>query len=96
MRIKTAHTRRAIDKWKSRAKAQVRRSQAWGLDLVTRLLTSPKRGRVALVPLLVLALLFNFATLEFAMLVLVGFFTVKLHLYRFANLLLRIPSFAPA
>ena len=85
MRIRTASTRRAIDKWKGKAKAHARRSQFWALDLVSRVLTSPGKRRVAFVPMLVLALSVNFAALELAILVLVGFFVAKLHFYRLVN-----------
>ncbi|MDG6958907.1 MAG: hypothetical protein JRM79_04600 [Nitrososphaerota archaeon] len=88
LKAKTASTRRAIDGWKSRAKAQVRMSRGWTLYLAAQLLTSSRRERAALIPLLVFASLFSFATLEFVMLVLVGFFIAKLQCYRFVNLVL--------
>lgn len=90
MRISTASTRRAIDRWKGKAKDQARRSQIWALDLVSHLLTSPKRGRAFLVPVLVFALSVNFAALELVILVLVGLFIVKLHVYRFVNSMMNI------
>jgi hypothetical protein len=88
LRVKTASTRRAIDAWRSRAKAQVRKSRDWTLYLAAQLLTSSRRERAALVPLLLLASTFHFATLELAMLSLLGFLAAKLQCYRFVNLVL--------
>lgn len=85
MRIRTASTRRAIDRWKGRAKAHVRRTQLWSLDFAARLLTSRKRAGVALIPMLILALSINFAALELVVLVLLGFFVAKLQFYRLVN-----------
>ena len=94
MRVKTAATRRAIDKWKARAKAHVGKSQIWALEIITQLLTSTRRGRVLLLPLFGLALLVNFAALEFVALVFLGFFIAKLKVYAFVNAMLRFISFS--
>ena len=88
VRVKTTSTRRAIDAWRARAKAQVRKSRGWTLYLAARLLTSYRRERVAFIPLLVFASSFSFATLELVMLILLGFFAAKLQCYRFVNLML--------
>ena len=85
MRIGTASTRRAIDTWKGRAKAHVKRTQLWTLEFLTRVLTSRSREKTVLVPLLIMALSVRFAVLELVILVLVGFYFVKLQLYRFVN-----------
>lgn len=85
MRIRTASTRRAIDRWKAQARLQVRRSQDSALDFVSRLLVSPQRGRAVFIPPMILALSLHFAVVELATIVLVGFFVAKLHCYRFAN-----------
>lgn len=90
MKVKTASTRRSIDKWKGRARGQVRRSQTWGMELVSRLVLSSRRGKFALVPPLLAALSFNFVTAEFVILLLVGYFILKLHCYRLVNSLMRL------
>ena len=95
MRISTASTRRAIDRWKGRARSHARRSQLWALDLVSRLLTSPKRGKPFFVPMLVFGLSVNFAALELVIFILLGFFVANLHVYRFVNSmmnLLQVPT----
>ena len=88
MKAKAASTRRAIDSWKSRAKVQVRKSRDWTLYLAAQLLTSSRRERAALIPLVAFASLLSFATLELVMLILIGFFIAKLQCYRFVNLVL--------
>ena len=85
VRVSTASTRRSIDMWRGKAKAHVMRSQYLALEYVSRLLTSPRKGKVALVPPLVLALSLNFALFELGVLVMMGFFVAKLHFYRFLN-----------
>ena len=85
VKIRTAPTRRAIDKWKGKARAQARMSQYWALDFVTQLLTSSKRWKVVFIPPLILVLSFNFAAFELGILILVSFFITKLQCYRFAN-----------
>jgi len=90
VRIKTAPTRRAIDKWKGKARAHLERTQVWGLELVSMLLTSSRRGRALLVPLIGVGLLFNFAAVELATLSLVGFLMVKLKFYTLVNSMFRV------
>lgn len=62
--------------------------------MVAQSLTSARRGKIALVPLLVLALSFNFAVLELAILILIGFFIAKLQCYRFINSMIGFFSFS--
>ena len=88
MKVKTASTRKVIDRLKSRARAQVGISRDWTLYLAARLLTSSRRENAALLPLLVFASSFSFATLELVMLILLGFFAAKLQCYRLVNLML--------
>lgn len=85
MRVSTASTRRSIDRWRGKAKAHVIRSRYLALEYASRLLTSPRKGRAALLPPLVLALSVNFALFELGVLVLMGFLVAKLHFYRFLN-----------
>lgn len=94
MRIKTASTRRAIDKWKDEAEAHVAKSQVWALELYTQLLSSPRRGRALLVPIFGLALMFHFAAIELVALISLGFFVAKLKFYGFLNSMLRFFSFS--
>lgn len=61
---------------------------------MSKLLASPQRGRVMLVPPVVMALSVNFAFLELGILLLVGFFIAKLHFYRFLNAMTGLFGFA--
>lgn len=88
LKVKTASARRAIDAWRFRSKAHVKKSMDWTFYMVAQLLVSSRRERVALIPLLVFASSFSFAASELVMLVLVGFFIAKLQCYRFVNLVL--------
>lgn len=90
----TVHAVAGVNTDEARTKAQVRNSQCWALDLVARLLTSSKRGKVVFIPLLVVALSFNFAILELVILILVGFFIAKLQCYRFVNSMMGLLSFS--
>jgi hypothetical protein len=84
-RIGTASTRRAIDKWKRRAKANASRSYSSGLALAGRLLVKPSLGRLLLVPPLALVLSMNFAAIELPIFIIIGFFMAKLNFYRLVN-----------
>ncbi|MDG7007224.1 MAG: hypothetical protein JRN06_03135 [Nitrososphaerota archaeon] len=93
MKVSTAATRKAIDRWKAKAGAEARRIQVRALDIVAGVITSTKRGRFALVPPVLLALSLNFALVELAILVVAGFYIAKLQCYRFVNSILRVLSF---
>lgn len=88
MRIRTASTRRAIDKWKGAAKRRARNSQFWALDFVAGVLTSSRRERFVYIPPLILALSFHFAFIELGILVVAGFYVAKLYCVRFVNSIL--------
>ena len=93
MRIRTAATHRAIDKWKERMSAEASRFYVSTAAIVASFLSVPKVERFALAVGLVLAAIVNFALSEFALLALLGFFMAKLHCYRLLNSFLR---FVPA
>ncbi|MGI0078547.1 MAG: hypothetical protein ACRECH_02885 [Nitrososphaerales archaeon] len=87
MRIKTSRTLRSIDQWKHRLR--LRNHKFMGGMSVLLLGFSAARKEVGMLLLLVLGLSVHFAAVQFASLVLVGFFIAKLNFYRFANLFLR-------
>lgn len=93
MKIATASTRRAIDRWKERAKIQVTRFHSRGAESVAQIIVSPSRSRILLVLPLVLALSLNFAAVELSVLIVVGFFVTKLRFYRLVNSVMKFVPF---
>ncbi|MDG6902728.1 MAG: hypothetical protein JRM80_12330 [Nitrososphaerota archaeon] len=93
MRLSTASTRRAIDKWKRHARSQATRSKYWALEMVSGVVTSARREKLVVLPFLGLAVLFNFAAIQFGVLVLIGFFVAKLHCYRLVNSVMGLLTF---
>lgn len=94
MRLSTASTRKAIDKWKGHARNQAARSKYWALEMAASVLTSARRGRFAILPLLGAAALFNFAAIQLAVMILVGLFVAKLYCYRFVNSVMGLFTYA--
>jgi hypothetical protein len=93
MRIRTAATHKAIDKWKERMSSEASRFYVSTAAVLASFLSLPRLGRFALALALVLGAVVNFALSEFALLALLGFFVAKLHCYRLVNSFLR---FMPA
>ena len=93
MRISTAATLRAIDKWKEKTRSEASRFYVSTAALLTSFLPAPRRGRLLLAVALVAATMTNFAFSEFALLVFLGFLTAKLHCYRLVNSFLRFMPF---
>jgi len=58
------------------------------------LLANPRGGRLLLAVVLVSSTMVNFAFSEFALLLFLGFLTVKLHCYRFVNSFLTIMPYS--
>ena len=85
MRLSTTSTRRAIDKWKGRARSQASKSKYWALEMAAIVLVSARWGRFAVLPFLGVAAFFNFAAIQLVVLAFVGFFVAKLHFYRLVN-----------
>jgi len=90
LRISTASTLRAIDKWKEKTRSEASRFYVSTGALLASVLPPARRGRLLLAVALVVATLANFAFSEFALLVFLGFLTAKLHCYRFVNSFLRL------
>jgi len=93
LRISTAATLRAIDKWKERTRSEASRFYVSTGALLASVLPPPRRGRVLLAIALVVATMANFAFSELALLVFLGFLTAKLHCYRLLNSFLRFMPF---
>ena len=93
MRIRTAATRKAIDKWKERMNAEASRFYMSTATILASFVSVPKIQRFATAIVLVLAAIVNFALSEFALLALLGFLMAKLNCYRLVNSFLR---FVPA
>jgi hypothetical protein len=89
MRVKTATTRRTIDKWRQRAGSEATRFYVSTTAMVAYVLSAPRRGRYFLIVPTALAVSLNFAFLELAVIILIGFFTAKLHCYRLVNSVLK-------
>ena len=94
MRIRTARTHRAIDKWRDKAHIEAARFYTSLVALVGYLLSAPRRGKLAFAMPVVMTAALNFAVFEFVFLVVIGFFTAKLYCYKFANSMLRLISFS--
>ncbi len=94
MRIRTAATRKAIDKWKGRIGTEATRFYLSTAAIATSVLSVPNLGRTLIAIVLVLGTMVNFALSELALLTLVGFLVAKLNVYRFVNLFLRFAPFA--
>ena len=93
MRVSTASTLRAIDKWKEKTRSEASRFYLSTWALLASVLPAPRRGRLLLAVVLVVATVANFAFSELALLVFLGFLTAKLECYRFVNSFLRfMPS----
>lgn len=58
--------------------------------MAAKLLASSVRGKVVIVPLLLVALSLNFVVLELGIFVFIGFLVAKLNCYRFANSMMRL------
>jgi len=93
VRIRTAATRKAIDKWKERMNAEASRFYMSTATILASFVSVPKIQRFATAIVLVLAAIVNFALSEFALLALLGFLMAKLSCYRLVNSFLR---FVPA
>ena len=90
MRIKTRKVLRKIDKVKASIASRNTRFLG-GLYWIASFSTFVgKRARGVPFLLLILPLAIQFAALQFAFMVLLGFFTLSLFAYRFANRFLRV------
>jgi len=94
MRISTAATLRAIDKWKDKMSSEASRFYISTGALLTSVLPPARRGRLLLAIALVVATVANFAFSELALLVFLGFLTAKLQCYRLVNTFLKFMPFA--
>jgi hypothetical protein len=91
LRLKTARTLRSIDNWKKRFDLTNHKFLAAMSILV--LAASYANGEVFILALLILGLTIHYAAVQFAALILIGFFAAKLTMYRFSNIVLRLFSF---
>ena len=89
MRIRTAATRKAIDKWKERMSSEASRFYMSTAAIFASFVLVPKIERFVLAVALSWAAIADFALSEFALLALLGFLVAKLHCYTFVNLFLR-------
>ena len=90
MRVKTASTRRLIDKWRRKADSEATRFYVSTAAMAAFVLSAPRRGRFFLVLPMALFASFNFAFFELSLLILIGFFTAKLQCYRLVNSMLKL------
>ena len=93
VRISTAATRRAIDRWKERIGSEASRFYLSTSALIASFLPAPEGGRSLFAFALIPATIANFALSEFALLALLFFLTAKLNCYRLANAVLKAMPF---
>ena len=93
MRISTAATLRAIDKWKEKTRSEASRFYLSTGALLASVLPPARWRRLLLAVALVVATMANFAFSELALLVFLGFLTAKLQCYRLVNSFLRVVPF---
>jgi len=93
LRISTAATLRAIDKWKEKTRSEATRFYMSTGALLASVLPPPRLRRLLLALALVVATMANFAFSELALLVFLGFLTAKLQCYRLVNSFLRFVPF---
>ena len=89
MRLNTATTRRAIDKWKERIGSEGSKFYLSIGAIVTSVVSKRTGARPLVALVLVLATMFNFAFSEFALLAFLGLLTAKLQCYRLLNTFMR-------
>jgi hypothetical protein len=87
LRFKTSRTLRSIDAWKKRFDLRNHRFLAAMAFLV--LAASYPNAGVLILAFLIFGLSIHYAAIQFAVLVLIGFLSAKLTLYRFSNTVLR-------
>ncbi len=94
LRISTAATRRAIDRWKERTHTEASRFYVSTAAIFVPFLSGPRERRLLLAFFFVFASMVNFAFSEFALLTLLCLLTVKLQCYRLFNAFLRVVPYA--
>jgi len=93
LRISTAATLRAIDKWKEKTRSEASRFYVSTAALFASIMPPARLRRLLLALALVVATMANFAFSELALLVFLAFLTAKLQCYRLVNSFLRfMPS----
>jgi hypothetical protein len=83
--IKTASTRRTLDKWKEKARFEADRFCFSMAAMVAALLSTTRKSGFLLVLPFMFATALRFAALELGLLVFIGFFTAKLRCYKLVN-----------
>jgi len=88
MRIKTTRTIRAIDEWKNRFSNKNDRFFG-GISILLSAIAFARSFAVVILALIIISVCIEFAAVQFASIVLLGFFMLKLRFYRFSNFILR-------
>jgi hypothetical protein len=92
LRVKTASTRRALDKWKEKGASETSRFYASLAALGAFVLTAPRRGRFFLTVPVLFATSLSFVALGFTILFIVGWLAATLRCYLLVNSFLRLIS----
>jgi hypothetical protein len=87
LRVKTSRTLRSIDNWKKRFDLRNHRFLA-AMSLLI-LAASCSSGDVLILAFIILGVSVHYAAMQFAVLMLIGFLSAKLHMYRLTNTILR-------
>jgi len=87
LRIKTSRTIRAIDQWKERFANKNLRFLG-GMSILLSALAFARSRATIILAFLILSVCIEFAAVQFASIVLLGFFMLKLQFYRFSNFVL--------
>jgi hypothetical protein len=87
LRIKTSRTLRSIDNWKYRFSRKNQRFLG-GVSILLSAFVSAGSGMILILIFFLLCVCVEFAAVQFASVVLLGFFMLKLKFYKFSNLIL--------
>lgn len=87
MRIKTSRTIKAIDEWKARFSTKNEKFLG-GMSILLAAFAFARSKAMVIIAFLILSVCLEFAAVQFASVVLLGFFMLKLRFYRFSNFIL--------
>ena len=87
MRIKTSRTIKAIDNWKTRFSNKNERFLG-GMSILLSAFAYARSRAMFILALLIVSVCIEFAAVQFASVMLLGFFMLKLRFYRFSNYIL--------
>jgi hypothetical protein len=87
LRIKTSRTLKSIDNWKKRF--DLRNNRFLAAVSILILAASYSNGQFLVLAFIIIAISVHYAAIQFGCLILLGFLSAKLTMYRFTNTLLK-------